>query len=69
VAELSAERVVSGERGTFFGMQYLIPYVEEWPRTNLGKVRGLGESLPEERTRSRAGVPRSASAPPIDSRV
>ncbi len=33
VAELPAERVVSGQEITFFGMRYIIPLVEEWPRT------------------------------------
>src|SRR5712692_9153628 len=33
VAELPAERVLSGEEVIFFGMRYVIPLVEEWPRT------------------------------------
>ncbi len=33
VAELPAERVVSGREIFFFGMEYVIPMVEEWPRT------------------------------------
>lgn len=33
VAELPAERVLSGQEITFFGMRYIIPFVEEWPRT------------------------------------
>ena len=33
VAELPAERVLSGEEIIFFGMRYVIPLVEEWPRT------------------------------------
>lgn len=33
VAELPAERVVSGQEITFFGMRYIVPLVEEWPRT------------------------------------
>jgi uncharacterized membrane protein len=33
VAELPAERVVSGQEVTYFGMRYVIPLVEEWPRT------------------------------------
>ena len=40
VAELSAERVLSGREISFFGMRYVIPVVREWPRTvvavNLG---------------------------------
>ena len=40
VAELSAERVLSNEEVYFFGMRYVVPLVEEWPRTvvavNLG---------------------------------
>jgi uncharacterized membrane protein len=40
VAELPAERVLSNEEVYFFGMRYVIPLVEEWPRTviavNLG---------------------------------
>jgi uncharacterized membrane protein len=35
VAELPAERVVSGQEVTFFGMHYVIPVVEEWPGTVL----------------------------------
>lgn len=33
VAELPAERVVSGQEVFYFGMRYVIPHVEEWPRT------------------------------------
>ena len=33
VATLPAERVVSGQEISFFGMRYVIPLVEEWPRT------------------------------------
>lgn len=33
VAELPAERVLSDQVITFFGMQYIIPFVQEWPRT------------------------------------
>lgn len=33
VAELPAERVLSGQEVTFFGMRYIVPFVEEWPRT------------------------------------
>jgi uncharacterized membrane protein len=33
VAELPAERVVSGQEVSFFGMRYVIPVVEEWPGT------------------------------------
>lgn len=40
VAVLHAKEVVSGQYVTFFGMQYVIPQVTEWPRTiiavNLG---------------------------------
>ena len=40
VAELPAERVLSDQEISFFGMRYVIPMVEEWPRTviavNLG---------------------------------
>jgi uncharacterized membrane protein len=40
VAELPAEPVLSNEEVYFFGMRYVIPLVEEWPRTviavNLG---------------------------------
>jgi uncharacterized membrane protein len=40
VAELPAEQVVSGQEVFYFGMRYVIPHVEEWPRTiiavNLG---------------------------------
>jgi uncharacterized membrane protein len=35
VAELPAEPVLSGEEIVFFGMRYVIPWVEEWPRTIL----------------------------------
>jgi uncharacterized membrane protein len=41
VAELPAERVVSGQEVTFFGMRYVIPLVTEWPRTVIAvKVGG-----------------------------
>jgi uncharacterized membrane protein len=33
VAELPAERVVSGQEVSYFGMRYVIPVVEAWPRT------------------------------------
>jgi len=33
VATLPAERIVSGQEISFFGMRYVIPMVEEWPRT------------------------------------
>lgn len=33
VAEMPAERVISGQEIPFFGMRYVIPFVEEWPRT------------------------------------
>lgn len=33
VAELPAARVISGRQIFFFGMGYVIPVVEEWPRT------------------------------------
>lgn len=33
VAELPAERVLSGQVVTFFGVRYVIPVVQEWPRT------------------------------------
>jgi uncharacterized membrane protein len=33
VAELPAERVISGQEVFHFGMRYVIPRVEEWPRT------------------------------------
>jgi uncharacterized membrane protein len=40
VAELPAKDVVSGQQVPFFGMQYRVPHVTEWPRTiiavNLG---------------------------------
>jgi uncharacterized membrane protein len=40
VAELPAERVLSGQVVSYFGMRYVIPFVQEWPRTiiavNLG---------------------------------
>jgi uncharacterized membrane protein len=35
VAELPAARIVSGQEVTVFGMRYVIPLVEEWPRTVL----------------------------------
>ncbi len=35
VAELPAERIVSGQEVIFFGMHYVIPLVEEWPQTVL----------------------------------
>lgn len=33
IAELPAERMLSGQEITFFGMRYIIPFVQEWPRT------------------------------------
>lgn len=33
VAELPAERVISGQEITFFGIRCVIPLVQEWPRT------------------------------------
>ena len=33
VAELPPERVLSGEEVLFFGMRYVVPVVEDWPRT------------------------------------
>jgi uncharacterized membrane protein len=33
VAELPAERVLSGREISYFGMRYVIPFVQEWPRT------------------------------------
>jgi uncharacterized membrane protein len=40
VAELPAKELVSDQRVTFFGIQYIVPHVTEWPRTiiavNLG---------------------------------
>lgn len=33
VVEMPAERVISGQEIPFFGMRYVIPFVEEWPRT------------------------------------
>ena len=33
VAELPPERVLSGEEVLFFGMRYVVPMVEDWPRT------------------------------------
>src|SRR5439155_16832535 len=33
VAELPEEQVLSGEEIIFFGMRYVIPFVQEWPRT------------------------------------
>jgi len=40
LAELPAEHVLSNQEVTFFGMRYVIPWVQEWPRTviaiNLG---------------------------------
>jgi uncharacterized membrane protein len=40
VADLPEEHVVSGKEIRYFGMRYVIPFVEEWPRTliavNLG---------------------------------
>jgi uncharacterized membrane protein len=40
VAQLPPEEVYSGQQVTFFGMQYVVPFVVEWPRTiiaiNLG---------------------------------
>jgi uncharacterized membrane protein len=40
VAELPAERVVSGQKVTFMGVRYVIPLVEEWPRTVLAVNMG-----------------------------
>lgn len=40
VATLPAEQVLSGHEVSFFGMRYIVPMVQEWPRTviavNLG---------------------------------
>ncbi|HEX9273151.1 MAG TPA: DUF1614 domain-containing protein [Candidatus Binatia bacterium] len=40
VAQLPAEKITSGQEIFFFGMRYVIPLVQEWPRTviavNLG---------------------------------
>lgn len=40
VAELPGKEMLSGQEVTFFGMRYVIPLVQEWPRTviavNLG---------------------------------
>jgi uncharacterized membrane protein len=40
LAELPAEHVLSNQEVTFFGLRYVIPWVQEWPRTviaiNLG---------------------------------
>jgi len=40
VAELPAKEVISDQRVTFFGIQHVVPFVKEWPRTiiavNLG---------------------------------
>ncbi len=40
VAELPAERIISNREIPFFGMRYVVPMAEEWPRTiialNLG---------------------------------
>lgn len=33
VAELPAEKVTSGREVTFYGLRYVVPVVEEWPRT------------------------------------
>ncbi|MFN3477593.1 MAG: DUF1614 domain-containing protein [Candidatus Methylomirabilales bacterium] len=33
VAELPAREILSGQEITFFGMRYIIPVVQEWPRT------------------------------------
>ena len=33
VAELPAERVVSGQQTAWFGVRYVMPLVQEWPRT------------------------------------
>jgi uncharacterized membrane protein len=35
VAELPPERVMSNEVVSFFGMEYVVPQVQEWPRTIL----------------------------------
>src|SRR4030095_16766406 len=40
VAELPAERMVSGHEVTFFGMRYVIQLVEEWPRTIIAVTMG-----------------------------
>src|SRR2546429_7830926 len=43
VAELPPERVLSGEEGVFFGMRYVVPMVEDWPRTVIAiNVGGAG---------------------------
>ena len=33
VAELPPERIISGQEIAFFGMRYVIPIVQDWPRT------------------------------------
>jgi uncharacterized membrane protein len=33
VAELPTERIVSGQEMPFYGMRYVVPPVQEWPRT------------------------------------
>ena len=33
VAELPADRVMSGQEISFFGIRYIIPLAEQWPRT------------------------------------
>jgi uncharacterized membrane protein len=45
VAALPAERVLSGQEVTFFGMRYVIPLVEEWSRTVIAVNVG-GAVLP-----------------------
>jgi uncharacterized membrane protein len=35
VAELPAEPVLSGQVVTYYGLQYVVPVVEQWPRTIL----------------------------------
>ncbi len=40
IAELPAKEVISDQQVTFFGIQHVVPFVKEWPRTiiavNLG---------------------------------
>src|SRR5437867_4089084 len=45
VAELPAEQVHSGEVIDFFGMQYVVPVVIDWPRTVLAVNLG-GADIP-----------------------
>jgi uncharacterized membrane protein len=35
IATFPAERIVSGQEVTFFGMRYVIPLLEAWPKTVL----------------------------------